>query len=133
MITIETYARKTFTVEAVQVTAENMGEVAAWCSGSIRSIDSTLPGSSTYIEVRVILAGRVQKAMAYDGDWVTKTNKSYKVYRDKSFNVAFEPVDTNKFEHVFKIVHETLAELDTHDTVDVSAMITSKLIKMLQA
>jgi hypothetical protein len=45
----ETYFRKPYPVEAMQVTPESMAEVAIWCGGTIESDDD-----GAYIKVKVL-------------------------------------------------------------------------------
>ena len=91
-MTIETtkYARKPFYVDAVQVTAENMEEVAKWCQGSVQLNDKD---SKNFIKVRVHRPLTEKQTEAYVGDWVLYAGTGYKVYTDKAFHNSFEKVD----------------------------------------
>lgn len=86
------YNRKTFTVEAIQVTPENMADVAKWCGGEIRS-DANKEGnlSRDYIKVDVKNPLRDKQTMAFLGCWVLKSGRNvFKVYTNASFNKSFE-------------------------------------------
>lgn len=93
-MTVQTkrFQRKPFYVEAIQVTEENMAEVAEWCGGPIKH---TRPKSSEnvepapYIQVPVISPKSVRQTRGYVGDWVLKAGEGFKVYADKSFKQSF--------------------------------------------
>lgn len=84
------FTRKPFEVDAVQVTAENMKEVANWCQGEIKGNDS---GDGRYIKVRVLRVMSEKQTQAYVGDWVLYAGTGYKVYTAKAFKNSFEPLD----------------------------------------
>jgi hypothetical protein len=85
---LKDYKRKTFIVEGIQVTEENMFEVAVWCDGLI--IQPTRPNDSAFIKVRVHRPLSERQTKAFVGDWILKTKNSYKVYPDKAFKASFE-------------------------------------------
>lgn len=100
MIETQKYARKPFNVDAVQVTLDNMEEVAKWCQGEVR----TEPGQPEadnvpYIHVRVHRPLNERQTKAYIGDWVLYAGTGYKVYTSKAFNNAFE-VDPNALQEL---------------------------------
>lgn len=92
------FVRKPFFVDAVQVTAENIHEVAKWCDGYVLS---TFPkgrtGSVDYIQVHVLQPLSVRQTRAFVGDWVLPASVGHKVYTQKAFaqrfNSAFEVTD----------------------------------------
>lgn len=96
MIETAKYQRKPFEVEGVQVTAENMAEVAEWCQGEIQEtsgntgVEVTEP--SKYIHVRVHRAIHPRQTKAFVGDWVLYAGTGYKVYTKKAFENSFVPV-----------------------------------------
>ena len=81
---IEKYTRTPFTVDAVQVTKENMEEVREWCDGLIRENDD-----ETFIQVRVARPMNVKQTRAFATDWVLKAGRGFKVYTDKAFRKNF--------------------------------------------
>lgn len=85
----EQYIRKPFEVDAVQVTEENIEEVAKWCMGDIRHKTGPGRGVLNYIKVRVHRPLNARQTEAYVGDWVLYANKGYKVYTEKAFNDSF--------------------------------------------
>lgn len=100
------FNRKSFGVEAVMVTADNIIEVAKWCGGVIKN--ATIPGITkpkSFIVINVLLAGKHEKASAFIGDWVTLSGPHFKVYGDKSFKSTFESIDVEKYQEV---LHQVL-------------------------
>lgn len=97
-IQTDSFARKTFDVEAIRVTAENMDEVAAWCNGNIQNVNpDKYGGQDICIKVEVKRAGStpMRQTMAFPGDWVlvmntAKKDNSFRVYSDKAFKASFE-------------------------------------------
>ena len=97
MVNTIRYARKPFYVDAVQVTAENMEEVAKWCQGEIRTFE-TAPSElgsrkNNYIKVRVHRPATERQTKAFVGDWVLYAGTGYKVYTPKAFDKDFVQVD----------------------------------------
>lgn len=85
----ETYTRKPIHVEAVQVTEENLYEVAAWCDGEV-IINQTSRTGERYIKVKVNNPLNVRQTKAFVGDWVLKSKHGFKCYTPKAFEKAFE-------------------------------------------
>lgn len=90
---LENYKRKPFIVQCVQVTADNMEEVAKWVGGSVKheSASANRPAAS-YVEVSVIRPTHPKQSMAYIGNWVLKMGTTWKVYTDTGFRSSFEPL-----------------------------------------
>lgn len=82
---VEKFSRKSFPVEAVQVTADNMAEVSRWCDGDIRTEDGV-----KYIKVRVHNPINERQTKAQVSDWVLYAGKGYKVYKDSAFKKSFD-------------------------------------------
>jgi len=84
-----TFIRKSFEVEAVQVTAENMMEVSKWCQGRVVNANGD---EERHIKVRVLRVLDERQTKAFVGDWVLYAGNGYKVYNNKAFQKSFEPV-----------------------------------------
>lgn len=100
---VSNYIRKPFGVEAVQVTKENMSEVATWCHGEIHSEEGDTRGS--FVHVRVHNPMNDRQTRAYVGDWVLYAGKGFKVYTNKAFNNSFdlnEEQPVEKIQNVFE-------------------------------
>lgn len=91
------FIRKPFEVEGVQVTDENIADVAAWCQGEVKT---DTPDSSKYIKVRVIRVINERQTQAFVGDWVLYAGTGYKVYTDKAFKKSFVSADTEELRTV---------------------------------
>lgn len=130
------YTRKTFDVDAIQVTAENVREVAEWCDGRIKSSDpESYNDNQFYIEISVQMAHGTKREKAFIGDWVTRTDKSFKAYRRDAFAFAFEMDDdglsnrravTNMQTEVYLLIREALEDtshllVNKHETADKTA------------
>jgi hypothetical protein len=89
----KTFTRKTFYVEGVQVTRENIREVAEWCGGTIaKKLDDT---DDIYIHVPVKQtknSGRPHPSRAFIGYYVLKSSTGFRVYNPTGLEAAFEPV-----------------------------------------
>jgi len=116
----KTYRRKTFTVQAIQVTVENMRGLAEWCGGNvvvyfpdIHRQSGDYRAGQTCVEVVIgRVNGREQKARAYPGDWITRLHdtNNFRVYRNKTFLEAFEEVrsEVEKREAVMALMERAL-------------------------
>jgi len=96
MISVVKAIRKPFEVDCVQVTTENMEEVAEWCMGNLNITDK----ADKFIKVRVHSPLTERQTKAFAGDWVLYANKGYKVYTEKAFNNAFELEENAEIENV---------------------------------
>jgi hypothetical protein len=89
-LAVQRYTHVPLYVQGVQITAENMAEVASWCAGSLQTDNE----KKQYIKVATIRPLRERQTMAYVGDWVLKTEVGLKVYTNKAFTRGF--VDAEK-------------------------------------
>ena len=92
MIETQQYARKTFIIEAVQVTEDNIEEVAEWCSGDVRQVVGKDTEIKRYVKVRVHHPLNERQTKAFVGDWVLYAGTGYKVYTPKAFAGCFIPM-----------------------------------------
>lgn len=83
------YKRKTFEVEAVQVTAQNFQEAAKWCGGEVRFENNNLDIDSAYIKVKVRRPLNEKQTRAAVGDWILLSESGYKVYTSRAFESSF--------------------------------------------
>lgn len=86
------YVRKSFPVDAIQVTSTNMEDIAEWCGGEIRYEDSSRPDGDKikYVHVRVYRPMSDEQTKARVGNWVLYAGTGYKVYTDKAFKQCFQ-------------------------------------------
>jgi hypothetical protein len=102
MITPETYLRRTFEIEAVRITHDNISEVAKWCLAEEKT--QTRPAKKgegsgyvqevPYLKVDVLRPLNERQTMAFIGDWILKTGTSFKIYTDIAFHKNFVKKET---------------------------------------
>lgn len=92
------YVRKVFAVNAVQVTAENLFEVAEWCGGEVKAAED----GKAYVKVKVHRPLNEKQTRAQVGDWVLESTTGFKVYTERAFANSFDvPEETvNVFDQV---------------------------------
>lgn len=90
MVAVQKYVSVPIEVEAVEVTAENLEDIAVWCNGELRtaSIDEN---PVTYIKVPVKRPRTERQTKAFVGDWILKTPIAIKVYNPIAFKKNFTP------------------------------------------
>jgi hypothetical protein len=114
MIMFDRYARRSFDVIAVKITAENFEEVAEWCGSTINTIDRVKGKPDTrYIKVEVERPQYKQNVRAYNGDWIVRGSAtSFKVYRDQQFRSTFRLTGVDNHSAVFEIIREAMSKQD---------------------
>lgn len=92
----ERYFRKTFSVDGIQITEDNMVEVAKWCGGVIKQLDEAKGEASgnRYIWVDVTNPINERQNEGWPGHWVLKASQGFKVYTDRAFHNSFETRET---------------------------------------
>jgi hypothetical protein len=75
-----TYVRQPFEVEAVEITAENMEEVADWVHGIVTRQDTSV--NRPYIKLK---AGR-----GYEGDFACNRHGNFRLYTRRAFEESFK-------------------------------------------
>jgi hypothetical protein len=102
-IKTESYSRKAFHVDAAQITAENMEEVAAWCEGEIRTGKKVIRDDNnkilervdvSFIKVSVHRPLNERHTKGHLGDWVLLSDAGFKIYTQRAFEKAFEMEET---------------------------------------
>lgn len=84
-------------IDAVQVTEENIEEVAKWCGGKAVTLDETVGG--TTVTKKMVKMARTQgtpvRAIpAYIGDWVIcESGGRFRVFKEHIFKKIFSPVE----------------------------------------
>jgi hypothetical protein len=83
------YIRKPFEIDAVQVTEENLEDIAKWCSGEVQK-EAHGKKDVRFVKVRVNRPLNERQTKAFVGDWVLYAGTGYKVYTAKAFDSCFE-------------------------------------------
>lgn len=86
---IKQYTPKQVPVMATQITSDNMGEVAEWCSGEIRTEAVSETTTQNYIKVPAYRAMNERQTKGYLGDWILKRGETIKVYTDNAFRKGY--------------------------------------------
>ena len=97
-ITTTKYIRKALYVDAIQITEDNLQDLAIWCQGELRTntgeeLIESLNGANPnahHIRVRVHNPKNIRQTKGYVGDWILYTERGYKVYTQKAFKASFE-------------------------------------------
>ena len=82
------YTRRPFAIEAVQITEENIAELAELV-GDLEEKDG-----QKFIRINKRLVPNIHRA--YVGWWVTRMEDNLRCYSDKIFNEQFEPADVGE-------------------------------------
>lgn len=134
---VETWERKSFRVQTLEVKPSNMRDVAEWCGGEFKAPEA--PGRRAFIAIPGPRGKNILRA--YVGDWVTRLTdaNSYRVYKASSFKEAFIKIksDAEKFAAVHQLVRAAMREQDsaTHygessNTGNTAEVITQKILDL---
>lgn len=85
---IEKYEPVTTTVDAVQVTVDNMEDVAFWCDGAIKG--TKLPPEDREIEIWNKVLQQEQRAEV--GDWIYNKTGTFWVAKHDHFKLFYTKV-----------------------------------------
>jgi hypothetical protein len=85
---IEQYTRKPFTIDAVQVTLDNMEEVAKWAGGEI-VVEKRGERLIQFIKIDVNRPLNDRQTKAFVEDWVLRAGSGFKCYSKKAFPACF--------------------------------------------
>lgn len=92
-IKTEKFVRKPFYIDAVQVTSENVKDVAEWCQGEVRKVENAKSVTEKYVKVHVHRPLNERQTKAFAGDWVLYAGSGFKVYTPKAFITSFKEVE----------------------------------------
>jgi hypothetical protein len=87
------YRRKSFSVNAVEVTLQNFEEVAEWCKGEVAYESVKMMGAETKLPVVKIKGqgdNRGREFKAYLGCFIIELKGSFRVYKPTQFWNSFE-------------------------------------------
>jgi hypothetical protein len=86
---VQTWTRRSFDVDAVRLTEENLQKVAEWCGGSVlRSLEH---GNRRYVNFISVAYGKTRATKAFAGHWIVKIDQTFKHYRDDPFRKSYMP------------------------------------------
>lgn len=87
------YVSKISMVDAIQITAENMEEVAKWCGGVIE--EREFKSRNNHVTVNKLIKVQVTRAMnrrqteGHIGDYILLRGGDFKVYTEKAFYSSY--------------------------------------------
>lgn len=84
--------RKSFPVTVVQVTLQNIEEVAEWCKGTIEQVPTRMLGTMTDLPVIRIKGMGEHKNKVFSaslGCWIVELNGSFRSYKPVQFEASF--------------------------------------------
>lgn len=115
-VKIEKFERKSFPVDAVRVTEENIQDVAQWCNGEIHHQADNTGTLNPYVKVKVRYPLNQRQTMAFLGDWILATDRGFKVYTDNALSQSFIKIEDDQEEASdIPLDPEGLQELRTVD------------------
>lgn len=88
------YVRKSFTVRAVEVTFENVNEVAKWCKGKT-DVEKTRVLGGAEVDLPIVKfpgqgADKGKELVAKLGNYVVEFKNRFQVYKEPQFFATFE-------------------------------------------
>lgn len=82
-----TFVRRPTRVEAVQVSAANIYDIAKWTQGEVLKDDEGV----LHLKIDIFNPLREYQKNAEVGDWICKSGRGFKVYNQRAFEASFEP------------------------------------------
>lgn len=122
---VKKYVRRAFAVEAVQVTPDNIQDVARWCGGRVKRTSTShwsARAGQEFVKVRVSKPLNERQTMAYYGDWVLSSGTGptgFKVYTPKAFTTSFQEEATRMMETVQRMEEREDADERAEDEADI--------------
>jgi len=90
---IKQFTRKPFPVNAVQVTLQNIEEVAEWCKGAIEYVPTKMMGTITdlpVVKMKGMGENRGKEFVASLGCWIVELKGSFRSYKHAQFEASFD-------------------------------------------
>jgi hypothetical protein len=95
MLQTKKAVRKPFPINYVQVTLENIGEVATWCKGAVEKREQRMLGTTVELPVIKIKGQGDQRNKTFDatlGCYVVEFKGSFRIYKPAQFDASFDLV-----------------------------------------
>jgi hypothetical protein len=110
---IKQYTRKPFPVAAVQVSLQNIQEIAEWCRGTVEQVSTRMLGTETFLPAIKIQGqgeNRGKEFTATLGCWVVELKGSYRVYKPQQFEATFDELEVEEasVEYIHDVVDGVL-------------------------
>jgi hypothetical protein len=92
MMELQEATRKSFPVKVVQVTLQNIEEVAEWCKGTIEYVPTKMMGTTTplpVVKIEGVGTERGKMFLATLGCWVVEFKGSFRSFKPAQFDSSF--------------------------------------------
>ena len=92
MLNTKNYKSKPIFVEAVQISEDNMNEIASWVNGEIITISDSSKDKTqiSFVKAHVLRSKGYIRNKGYVGDWIVKSDLGVKFYTNAAFERSFE-------------------------------------------
>ena len=127
-VNTEKFLRRTFPVDAIRVTEENIRHLADWCGGTIAKTLEDRP--KLYIALKVEHPSGRREAKAFPGDWLVTTRGGFKVFNDRAFKNTFIHVENVSDEKIGKLVRDAMRNYREARTIDLDCIANEAVYKI---
>lgn len=132
MLELMYFKRRTFAIQAIQISMFNIEEVAEWCGGTVVNTKH-----GTAIQLNITEHKVTKQVQAYLGSYITK-GKTFKSYTYPAFHSIFRQEDPAQFVKVRQLVEQIRMEQHAatlsgnYDLVqDASDRLTQQILDLL--
>jgi hypothetical protein len=87
----EEFVRRSFTIKALQITEENIGDIATYAGTEVLTDRKRWEGKPHILILTEHPNRQPQMHPLFIGDWVTETDGGLQRYKDNRFRTTFEP------------------------------------------
>ena len=109
---VKKYRFRGFDADGVQVSKENLEEIAKWCGGLVQDSSQYMPGTNRPFVLFVSWSQNgSSKVAAYEGDWIIKVRENFKLVDATDFLNEFEEVPEDRRKKLVENI-ETLISMD---------------------
>lgn len=115
------FVRKTFEVDAVQVTDWNIAVVAEWCRGTVYMPEEG-DKVAMHVKVNVLKPLNERQTCAFVGDWILLSSTGFKVYTNRAF--------TNSFVQGYGTYDVVSEDQDAEKRPDYPTMTTEEVVRV---
>jgi hypothetical protein len=127
----EEYVRRSFTIKALQITEENIAEIATHVGTQVLTDRNRWGGKPHVLLLTDHPNQHTQMHPLFVGDWVTETDAGLQRYKDNRFRTTFEkkPADEDKRKKVRDLVEKALMSQPSYEARN---QFVSEIMKIVQ-
>jgi hypothetical protein len=104
---VQIWTKKSFDVQAAQVTEQDMETIAEWCGGRIYIQHNEGEERQFYIQFTGIQHKEKKEIKAFVGDWITFVRDEFRLFHDTQFKRAYD-LKTDKYAQVLEQVEKAM-------------------------